>query len=194
MGDLLPAVIGLAGVVVGVLVSGVVTSRRAEIADAHAERREAYVAGLAALDSLTPLSRKIADQFSPVGRDRLEMAVRDRYDGDPAARAAAEAVIRSIESELARVGTDLRKLDLLAGTPVLSAVRLLLLPLHTFGPELKRWLAGSQEKAKLHDLASALFLYDPGKVTEAMRTDLGRPWLVQYHDRGQHRWWRIWRR
>lgn len=195
VGDLFPAIVGLVGVVVGALASGVTTSRRAEIADAHAERRDAYVAGLAALDSLTPVCREMAAQFSPVTRGQLEVAVRDRYAGDPAVRAAAEAVIKTMESELERVGPDLRRLDLLAGTPVLTAVHSLLNPLRMLTHELKRWLAGSQEeRTQLHAMASAFALYDPRQVTQAMRTDLGRPWLVQYHDNGQYRWWRVWRR
>jgi hypothetical protein len=192
VGDLFPALVGLVGVVVGAIVSGVVTSRRAEIAEAHAEPREAYLAGLAALDSLTPMCRKM---YQCVSDGSLELAFRDRYDGDPAVRAEAEAVIRTIGSELERIGPDLRRLDLLAGTPVLSAVRALLYPLGMIMHELESWLAGNhEERQQLHGRTSALFLYNPEKVTEAMRTDLGRPWPVQYHDRGQYRWWRMWRR
>lgn len=193
MNDSFPAIIGLVGVVVGALTTGVIASRRADISDAHAERREAYVAALTSVDSLQPFVEDLNRQFGTRSDDRLVKAMLSTYDGDPAVKTDAEAVITALRAELRRIGPDVRRLELLAGTPVLSKVHGVLLPLKLFPLQLKSWLDGTDQFEEWETLWQ-LLTFDPMSLADAMREDLARPWLVQYQDRNNRRWWRFWRR
>jgi hypothetical protein len=117
------------------------------------------------------------------------------FDGTEASKHEAREIIALIDRELQRVNRQLRGIALFAGTPAYGDMLEFLSPLLRIPIGLRMWLeSGRAAGSELLDAQAQLWNADTRGIESAMRDDLARPWLRQYHDNGNRRRWRFWER
>jgi hypothetical protein len=183
------AVVGAAIAFLGTTLGGYLAGRRELLRAVHAERRDAYVAVLAAMSSIRPLLDELQTIFSVTNATPLGHAVRVKFNGDTELQEQAEGISTKVDDELTRIGSALAQVELIGGTPVTSEILQYLLDLRLLRSELRLWIRGGEVETPIYERALGYATRDLSKITQAMRQDLARPWLIPLHDGGSRRWY-----